>query len=43
MIVLSQCYGADEIAGIAQLGGLDLPPLGALRQSLLTAYARTAA
>ena len=43
VIVLSQCYGADEIAGIAQLGGLDLPPLGALRQSLLTAYARTAA
>lgn len=41
-IVLSQCYGADEIVGIAQLGGLDLPPLGALRQSLLSAYARAA-
>jgi HD-GYP domain-containing protein (c-di-GMP phosphodiesterase class II) len=41
-IELSQCYGADEIVGIAQLGGLDLPPLGALRQSLLTAYARGA-
>lgn len=39
-IELSQCYGADEIVGIAQLGGLDLPPLGALRQSLLAAYAR---
>jgi HD-GYP domain-containing protein (c-di-GMP phosphodiesterase class II) len=43
VIELSQCYGADEIVGIAQLGGLDLPPLGALRQSLLTAYARAAA
>lgn len=42
IIVLSQCYGADEIVGIAQLGGLDLPPLGALRQSLLSAYARAA-
>jgi HD-GYP domain-containing protein (c-di-GMP phosphodiesterase class II) len=43
VITLSQCYGADEIVGIAQLGGLDLSPLGALRQSLLTAYARAAA
>jgi hypothetical protein len=42
-IMLSQCYGADEIVGIAQLGGLDLPPLGALRQSLLNAYTRAAA
>lgn len=42
IIVLSQCYGADEIVGIAQLGGLDLPPLGALRQSLLAAYTRAA-
>ncbi|WP_421838460.1 HD-GYP domain-containing protein [Novosphingobium sp.] len=41
-IVLSQCYGADEIVGIAQLGGLDVPPLGALRESLLSAYARAA-
>jgi len=39
-IELSQCYGADEIVGIAQLGGLDLPPLGSLRQSLLAAYAK---
>ena len=39
-IELSQCYGADEIVGIAQLGGLDLPPLGALRQTLLSAYAK---
>ena len=39
-IELSQCYGADEIVGIAQLGGLDLPPLGTLRQALLTAYAK---
>lgn len=43
VIMLSQCYGADEIVGIAQLGGLDLPPLGALRQSLLNAYTRAAA
>lgn len=43
VIELAQCYGADEITGIAQLGGLDLPPLGALRQSLLGAYGRTAA
>lgn len=42
VIVLSQCYGADEIVGIAQLGRLDLPPLGTLRQSLLNAYARAA-
>lgn len=42
-IMLSQCYGADEIVGIAQLGGLNLPPLGALRQSLLNAYTRAAA
>jgi len=42
VIELSRCYGADEITGIAQLGGLDLPPLGALRQSLLAAYARAA-
>jgi HD-GYP domain-containing protein (c-di-GMP phosphodiesterase class II) len=42
IIVLSQCYGADEIVGIAQLGGLDLPPLGALRQALLAAYTRAA-
>ncbi|WP_298190633.1 HD-GYP domain-containing protein [Novosphingobium sp.] len=42
VIVLSQCYGADEIVGIAQLGGLDLPPLGALRQSLLGGYTRAA-
>ena len=40
VIELSQCYGADEIVGIAQLSGLDLPPLGALRQTLLTAYAK---
>lgn len=39
-IELSQCYGADEIIGIAQTADLDLPPLGSLRQSLLTAYAR---
>ena len=40
VIELAQCYGADEIVGIAQLGGLDGPPLGGLRQTLLTAYAR---
>ena len=40
VIELSQCYGADEIVGIAQLADLDLPPLGSLRLSLLTAYAR---
>lgn len=40
VIELSQCYGADEITGIAQLADLDLPPLGSLRQTLLTAYAR---
>jgi HD-GYP domain-containing protein (c-di-GMP phosphodiesterase class II) len=39
-IELSQCYGADEITGIAQLADLELPPLGSLRQSLLTSYAR---
>ncbi|MEI6641633.1 MAG: DUF3391 domain-containing protein [Novosphingobium sp.] len=41
-IQLSQCYGSDEIVGIAQLAGFDLPPLGTLRQSLLGAYARAA-
>jgi HD-GYP domain-containing protein (c-di-GMP phosphodiesterase class II) len=40
---LAHCYGADQIVGIAGLDGLDLPPLAALRQSLLTAYARAAA
>lgn len=42
VIALAQCYGADQIAGIAELDGLDLPPLPDLRQSLLTAYARAA-
>jgi len=42
IIELAQCYGADEIVGIAQLGGLDLPPLGSLRQAVLAAYARAA-
>lgn len=42
VIPLAQCYGADQIAGIAELAGLDLPPLASLRQSLLTAYARSA-
>lgn len=42
IIVLSQCYGADGIVGIAQLGRLDLPPLGTLRESLLSAYTRAA-
>ncbi|WP_421847430.1 HD-GYP domain-containing protein [Novosphingobium sp.] len=42
IIVLSQCYGADEIVGIAQLARLDLPPLGALRDALLSAYTRAA-
>ncbi|MFM9934819.1 MAG: HD-GYP domain-containing protein [Novosphingobium sp.] len=42
IIEMSQCYGADEILGIAELSGLDLPPLGALRQSLLTAFGRAA-
>jgi hypothetical protein len=41
-IQLSQCYGADEIVGIAQLGELPLPPLGTLRNSLLSAYTRAA-
>lgn len=41
-IALAQCYGADQIIGIAGLDGLDLPPLGTLRESLLTAYARAA-
>ena len=40
VIELSQCYGEDEITGIAQLADLELPPLGSLRQSLLTSYAR---
>ena len=42
IIEMSQCYGADEVMGIAELHGLDLPPLGALRQSLLTAFGRAA-
>lgn len=40
VIALSQCYGADEIVGIAQLNELDLPTLGSLREALLSAYAR---
>jgi HD domain len=42
LIELSRCYGADEIVGIARLGDLELPPLGALRQTLLNAFARVA-
>lgn len=42
IIELAHCYGADEIVGIAELGGLDLPPLGALRHTLLTGFARAA-
>ncbi len=41
-IALSQCYGADQIIGIATLDGLNFPPLPAMRQSLLAAYARSA-
>jgi response regulator RpfG family c-di-GMP phosphodiesterase len=41
-IEMAHCYGSDEITGIAQLAGIDLPPLGALRQTLLNAFARKA-
>lgn len=35
-IVLSNCYGEDSIVGIADLDGLDLPPVEELREQLLT-------
>ncbi|WP_226017397.1 HD-GYP domain-containing protein [Novosphingobium sp. FKTRR1] len=39
-IALSQCFGADSIVGAADLEGLDLPPLGQLRQRLIEATRR---
>lgn len=36
-IMLAQCYGEDAIEGVADLAGLDLPPIGKLRESLLAA------
>ncbi len=39
-LVLAHCYGADEIAGLAELSGLELPDLNDLRKSILAAYAR---
>ena len=39
-IALAHCYGADEIVGLAELAGLELPDLGDLRKSILAAYAR---
>ena len=41
-IALAHCFGADEIVGVAELAGLDLPDLGDLRKSILAAYAREA-
>jgi HD-GYP domain-containing protein (c-di-GMP phosphodiesterase class II) len=41
-IALARCFGADEIVGVAELAGLDLPDLGDLRKSILTAYAKEA-
>jgi HD-GYP domain-containing protein (c-di-GMP phosphodiesterase class II) len=41
-IALARSFGADEIAGIADLAGLDLPDLGDLRKSILAAYAKDA-
>ncbi|GGC10712.1 phosphodiesterase [Novosphingobium endophyticum] len=35
-IVLSNCYGEDGIIGVADLDGLDLPPIEELREQLLT-------
>lgn len=35
-IRLADCYGEDAIEGVADLDGLDLPPLDKLRQTLLT-------
>lgn len=42
-IALAHCYGDDAIEGIADLSGLDLPEIGALRESLLAAACREAA
>lgn len=42
-IALAHCYGDDAIEGIADLTGLDLPEIGALRESLLAAACREAA
>lgn len=36
-IALAHCYGEDAIEGVADLAGLDLPPVGPLREALLNA------
>lgn len=42
-IVLSNCYGEDSIIGIADLDGLDLPPVDELREQILTGKSRAKA
>lgn len=42
-IALAHCYGDDAIEGIADLADLDLPDIGALRESLLAAACKEAA
>jgi HD-GYP domain-containing protein (c-di-GMP phosphodiesterase class II) len=41
-IALAHCYGEDAIEGVADLSGLDLPDIGKLRESLLSAACRDA-
>lgn len=41
-IELANCYGEDAIEGVADLAGLDLPPVGPLREALLNAACRVA-
>lgn len=42
-IALAHCYGEDAIEGIADLSGLELPEIGALRESLLSAACKDGA
>ncbi|MEL0210972.1 MAG: HD-GYP domain-containing protein, partial [Novosphingobium sp.] len=41
-IELAHCYGEDAIEGVADLTGLDLPPVGPLREALLNAACKEA-
>lgn len=41
-IALAHCYGEDAIEGVADLAGLELPPVGPLREALLNAACKEA-
>lgn len=42
-IALANCFGEDEIVGIADLTGLDIPDVADLRASILSSFGREAA